>query len=158
VLKHVSNILLPLAYLFSCFVSDNWFVRHAKRYEPKLNLAKQLLLYITNNISDPVACSALGGKICKQTYQLRTLYRLSVLSFCSKKSHKNKWSCRFPAVYSQLCYYFCTSFISFHFICGKASNFFFPGGTKKKKPDNHKFVETCSLETISTTNNFLNNW
>ena len=82
VLKHVSNILLPLAYMFSCLVSNNWFVRHAKRYEPKLNLTKQLLLYFTNNISDPVACSGLGGKIFRQTYQLGTLYRLSVLSFC----------------------------------------------------------------------------
>ena len=30
VLKNVSNILLPLAYMFSCLVSNNWFVRHAK--------------------------------------------------------------------------------------------------------------------------------
>jgi hypothetical protein len=88
VLKHVSNILLPLAHMFSYLVSDNSFVRHAKRYEPKLNLTKQLLLYITNNISDPVACSGLVGKICRQTYQLGTLYRLPVLSFCSQISQK----------------------------------------------------------------------
>ena len=80
-LKQVSNILLPLACMFSCLVSNNWFVRHAKRYEPKLNLTEQLLLYITNNMSDPVAPSALRGKICRQTYQLSTLYRLSALSF-----------------------------------------------------------------------------
>jgi len=88
VLKQVSNILLPLACMFSCLVSNNWFVRHAKRYEPKLNLTVQLLLYITNNMSDSVASSALGSKTCRQTYQLSTLYRLSVLSFCSKISQK----------------------------------------------------------------------
>jgi hypothetical protein len=72
--------------MFSYLVSNDWFVRHANRYEPKLNLTKQLLLYIINNVADPVACSGLVGKICRQTYQLGTLYKLSVLSFCSQIS------------------------------------------------------------------------